>query len=155
MSVIGIDHELVRLLREQAADEMTRAKQQREIRGLPELSQSDEYQLAMSAITTAVQRHLSGILAAGGELPTDAGYDMRLILAVDSLMYKAGEVQEVLDDPDVENIDINGCDEVWVTYADERGKVRGRAIAATDDDLIQIVQNLAAYASMTARPFTS
>ena len=154
MSVIGIDHELVRLLREQAADEMTRAKQQREIRGLPELSQSDEYQLAMSAITTAVQRHLGGILAAGGELPTDAGYDMRLILAVDSAMYKAGEMQEVLDDPDVENIDINGCDEVWVTYADDRGKVRGRAIAATDDDLIQIVQNLAAYASMNARPFT-
>ena len=54
----------------------------------------------------------------------------------------------------MENIDINGCDEVWVTYADERGKVRGRAIAATDDDLIQIVQNLAAYASMNARPFT-
>ena len=64
MSVIGIDHELVRLLREQAADEMTRAKQQREIRGLPELSQSDEYQLAMSAITTAVQRkHSVGVLS--------------------------------------------------------------------------------------------
>jgi Flp pilus assembly CpaF family ATPase len=69
-------------------------------------------------------------------------------------MYKAGELQELLDDPDVENIDINGCDEVWVTYADGRGKVRVGAIAATDDDLIQIVQNLAAYASMNARPFT-
>ena len=108
----------------------------------------------MSVITTAVQRHLGGILAAGGELPADAGYDMRLIQAIDSAMYKAGELQELLDDPDVENIDINGCDEVWVTYADGRGKVRGRAIAATDDDLIQIVQNLAAYASMNARPFT-
>ena len=92
MSEIGVDYELVRLLREQVADEMTRAKQQREIRGLPELSLPDEYQLAMSVITTAVQRHLGGILAAGGELPTDAGYDMRLILAIDSVMYKAGEV---------------------------------------------------------------
>jgi hypothetical protein len=44
MSEIGVDYELVRLLREQVADEMTRAKQQREIRGLPELSPSDEYQ---------------------------------------------------------------------------------------------------------------
>ena len=154
MSEIGVDYELVRTLREQVADEMTRAKQQREIRGFAELSPSDEPQLAMSLITTAVQRHLGGILAAGGELPTDAGYDMRLILAVDSAMYKAGELQEHLDDPDVENIDINGCDEVWITYADDRGKVRSRAIAATDDDLIQIVQNLAAYASMNARPFT-
>ena len=154
MSEIGVDYGLVRLLREQVADEMTRTKQQREIRGLPELSLPDEYQLAMSVITTAVQRHLGGILAAGGELPTDAGYDLRLIQAIDSAMYKAGELQELLDDPNVENIDINGCDEVWVTYADGRGKVRVGAIAATDDDLIQIVQNLAAYASMNARPFT-
>ena len=34
MSEIGVDYELVRMLREQVADEMTRAKQQREIRGL-------------------------------------------------------------------------------------------------------------------------
>ena len=142
------------MLREQVADEMTRIKQQREIRGLRELSQSDEYQFAVSVITAAVQHHLSGILAAGGELPVDAGYDTRLIQAVDAAMFEAGELQELLDDPDVENIDINGCDEVWVTYADNRGKVRGGAIAATDDDLIQILQNLAAYASMNARPFT-
>jgi len=154
VSEIGVDYELVRLLREQVADEMTRTKQHREIRGLAELPLPDEYQLALSVITTAVQRHLGGILAAGGELPTDAGYDLRLIQAIDSAMYKAGELQELLDDPDVENIDINGCDEVWVTYADGRGKVRVGAIAATDDDLIQIVQNLAAYASMNARPFT-
>ena len=48
-----------------------------------------------------------------------------------------------IDRSTIENIDINGCDEVLVTYADDRGKVRGRPIAATDDDLIQIVQNLA------------
>ena len=66
-------------------------------------------------------------MAAGGELPADAGYDLRLIMAVDAAMYEAGELQELLDDTRVENIDINGCDEVWVTYADDRGKVRGAA----------------------------
>ena len=40
-------------------------------------------------------------------------------------MYGAGELDELLRDDQVENIDINGCDEVWVTYADHRGKVRG------------------------------
>ena len=69
-------------------------------------------------------------------------------------IFEAGELQDLLDDVDVENVDINGCDEVFITYADDRGKVRGRPIAATDDDLIQIVQNLASYASMNARPFT-
>ena len=63
-------------------------------------------------------------------------------------------MQDLLDDNDIENIDINGCDEVWVTYADDRGKVRHSPIAAADEDLMGIVANLAADASMNARPFT-
>ena len=62
-------------------------------------------------------------LARAGSCRT-ARYDARLVEAIDAAMFGAGELQALLDDPDVENIDINGCDEVWVTYAD-RGKVRG------------------------------
>ena len=77
---------------------------------------------------------MQSLLAAGADLP-DPGVDRRLVEAIDAAMYGAGALQELLDDPDVENIDINGCDEVWVTYADARGKVRGRPVAATDEDL--------------------
>ena len=52
-------------------------------------------------------------------MPTDTGFDLKLIMAVDSVIYAAGEFEELLDD-DVENIDINGCDEVFITYADGR-----------------------------------
>ena len=100
-----------------------------------------------------MQAHQEQVLRSGAELPADTGYDLRLIMAVDAAMYAAGELQELLDDDQVENIDINSCDEVFITYAD-RGKVRGAPIAATDEDLIQIVQNLAAYASINPRPFT-
>ena len=148
-----VEYELVKALRERVADAMTRAKQDRERRGLTELSEPDERQLAFSLISAAVQAHHAEIVTAGGELPADTDYDLRLIMAVDAAIYAAGELQELLDDEQVENIDINGCDEVWITYAD-RGKVRGAPIAATDDDLVQIVQNLAAYASINARPFT-
>jgi hypothetical protein len=148
-----VEYELVKALRVQVADAMTRVKQDRERRGDPELSEPDERQLALSLITSAVQAYQAEIVKAGGELPADTGYDLRLIMAVDAAIYAAGELQELLDDDQVENIDINGCDEVWITYAD-RGKVRGAPIAATDEDLIGIVQNLAAYASINARPFT-
>ena len=87
------------------------------------------------------------------ELP-DASYDQRLVEAIDAAMYRAGELQALLDDDQVENIDINGCDEVWVTYADDRGKVRGRPVAASDEDLVNVVQTLGAYAGLNARPFT-
>jgi len=153
MSEMPVEYELVKALRVQVADAMTRVKQDRERRGDPELSEPDERQLALSLITSAVQAHQAEIVKAGGELPADTGYDLRLIMAVDAAIYAAGELQELLDDDQVENIDINGCDEVWITYAD-RGKVRGAPIAATDEDLIGIVQNLAAYASINARPFT-
>ena len=153
MSEMPVEYELVKALRVQVADAMTRVKQDRERRGDPELSEPDERQLALSLITSAVQAYQAEIVKAGGELPADTGYDLRLIMAVDAAIYAAGELQELLDDDQVENIDINGCDEVWITYAD-RGKVRGAPIAATDEDLIGIVQNLAAYASINARPFT-
>ena len=154
MSVAAVDPQLVRALREQVADEMTRARQRRERAGEPELPPEDEQQFGFSVISAAVQRHQAQVLVGGGELPADTGYDMRLMMAIDAAMYRAGELQDLLDDNAIENIDINGCDEVWVTYADHRGKVRHSPIAATDDDLIGIVANLAAYASMNARPFT-
>ena len=152
MTDAPLDRRLVEDLRARVADELTRGRQDRDARGEQELSFSDERQLALSVITRVVQRHLASLLAAGGELPADPGFDLKLIMAVDASIFEAGELTEILDDVDVENIDINGCDEVFITYADHRGKVRGRPIAATDDDLIQIVQNLASYASMNARP---
>ena len=154
MTDAPLDRQLVEQLRGRVADELTRGRQDRDARGERELSFTDERQLALSVITRVVQRHLASVLTAGGELPADPGFDLKLIMAVDASIFEAGELQELLDNVDVENIDINGCDEVFITYADHRGKVRGRPIAASDDDLIQIVQNLASYASMNARPWT-
>ncbi|PZS32192.1 MAG: hypothetical protein DLM61_07290 [Pseudonocardiales bacterium] len=58
-----------------------------------------------------------------------------------------GELQALLDDERVENIDINGCDEVWVSYAGETAPVRHRRLAPSDDDLVAIIQAQAAHAS--------
>src|SRR6476469_413255 len=117
-----VDRQLVRTLQGRVADEMTRAKQLREARGERELSESDERQLAFSLITAAVQRHLASLLAAGEQLPSDAGYDLKLIEAVDDAMYEAAEFQDLITDTAIENVDINGCDEVFITYADGRGR---------------------------------
>ena len=153
MSEQLLDYPLVRALQEQVADQMTRQKQRRAAERQPELTAADEQQLAWSLIGRVVARHMQAQLAAGEDLP-EASHDQRLVDAVYAAMYQAGELQELLTDELVENININGADEVWVTYADERGKVRGRPVAAHDDDLIDIVQNLAAYAGLNARPFS-
>ena len=144
---------LVRTLQGQVADRMTAAKQARETSGQPELTAADERQLALSFTRDAVARHRRAEIAAGLDLP-DPAQDVDLVEAIDAAMFGAGALQELLDDPDVENIDINGCDEVWVTYAGDRGKVRARPVAATDEDLVDIVRTLGSYAGINARPFT-
>ena len=148
-----LDYQLVRRLQAQVADRLTRDQQEREARGDPPLSAADVRQQALSVGHEVVSAYMQQRLNAGLELP-DSGYDRRLIEAVDAAMYGAGELQALLDDHGIENIDINGCDEVWITYADERGTVRGRPVAATDDDLIDMVRNLGAYAGLNARPFS-
>ncbi len=148
-----LDYLLVRALQEKVADLMTAEKQRRAGVGERELAAGDEQQLAWSVIGRVVARHMQDELAAGG-VPPDLSVDQRLADAVFAAMYQAGELQELLEDDQVENIDINGADEVWVTYADGRGKVRGRLVAASDDDLVDIVQNLGAYAGLNARPFS-
>ena len=153
MTAVLLDYALVRVLQEQVADLMTTEKQRRAAARQPDLPSADEQQLALSVIGRVVARHMQNQLATGTPLP-DPSHDQRLGEAVFAAIYQAGELQELLTDDLVENININGADEVWVTYADARGKVRGRPVAASDEDLIDIVQNLAAYAGLNARPFS-
>ncbi len=157
-----LDHRLVQQLQARVAQELNREAQRREAHQEPELSRADEQQLAVSLIDQAVSDHLQRELQAGGDVPVDRTLDERLAGAVYAAMFGAGELQDLLDDPDVENIDINGCDEMWVTYA--RDTPRGReaagqpvgpfTIAATDDDLVAIIQSQAAHAGINARPWT-
>ncbi len=147
-----VDYGLVRTIQARVADGLTQSRQHRVAQGLQELSAADERQLSLSLIQNAVARHLHDQLAAGIELP-ESDFDQRLVAAVDAAIWGAGELQELLDDADVENIDINGCDEVWVTYAG-RGKVLSRPVAASDADLIDIIRTLGSYAGLNARPFT-
>ncbi|HET9656949.1 MAG TPA: ATPase, T2SS/T4P/T4SS family [Kineosporiaceae bacterium] len=147
-----LDYGVVRRLQAQVADRMTATKQHRDRTGQVPLGREDERQLALSFAHDAVAQHMQAQIAAGRELP-DSSYDVHLVEAIDAAMFGAGALQALLDHPEVENIDINGCDEVWVTYADGR-TVRERPVAATDDELADMVRNLGAYAGVNARPFT-
>jgi Flp pilus assembly CpaF family ATPase len=147
-----LDYRLVRDLQKQVADRQLAHRRHRAQEHQPELSAADEQQVAHSIIREVVKRHMQERLAAGEELP-DSAYDERLRNALFAAIYGAGELQELLEDELVENIDINGFDEVWVRYAGGE-KRRWRPIAASDQHLISIVQNLGSYAGINARPFS-
>ena len=157
-----LDHRLIRRLQARVAEDLNRESQRREAVGEPELSRADEQQLSMTLIDQAVTDYMQQQLREGGDVPMDRTLDERLSTSVYSSMYGAVVLDSLLHDLDVENIDINGCDEMWVTYA--RDTPRGRetnglpqgpfTIAPTDDDLVVMIQSLAAHAGINARPWT-
>lgn len=148
-----VDHEVVWALQDRVGKALTEVRQAREQAGERELAADDERQLSLSLARQAVIAYRQGELARGVELPA-AQDDLELVRAVDAAMWGAGELQALLDDDLVENIDVNGADEVWVTYADGRGKVRAHPLASSDADLEELVRSLASYAGLNARPFS-
>jgi pilus assembly protein CpaF len=77
-------------------------------------------------------------------LPAVAGGELdQLAAAVHDQRYGFGPLTGYLDDPQVENVDANGCDEVWITYATGE-RVAGPPVAASDDALISMISTWAA-----------
>jgi Flp pilus assembly CpaF family ATPase len=149
-----IDYQVVRRLQKRVADLQMADRNERAVSGAPDRNIADEQQHAQSVIRQVVARHMHERLDGGEELP-DAAYDARLRAAVFAAIYGAGELQELLDDPLVENVDINGFAEVWVSYAGEEWPRRWRPVAASNEHLVSIVSNLGSYAGMNARPFST
>ncbi|HBW20231.1 MAG: CpaF family protein [Streptosporangiaceae bacterium] len=77
-----------------------------------------------------------------------------LAQAVYDLRYGLGPLAGYLRDPRVENVDVNGCDEVWVSYATGE-RVAGPPVADTDDALIAMIRSWAARGGQTARDFSA
>ncbi|MEO6821365.1 MAG: CpaF/VirB11 family protein [Candidatus Nanopelagicales bacterium] len=74
--------------------------------------------------------------------------------AVMAELFGLGRLQPLVDDADIENIEANGCDDVWLSYADGRQE-RGPAIAASDAELIELIQSLGARTGSSERSFTT
>src|SRR5262249_5609612 len=55
---------------------------------------------------------------------------------------------------DVENVDVNGCDRVWVTYATGE-RVAAPPIAPSDEALADMIRTWASRGGQTARDFSA
>jgi hypothetical protein len=75
-----------------------------------------------------------------------------LVRAVLDEQFGLGPLQPYLDDPDVENIDINGPHQVWVTLRDGR-RLAGRPVAASDEELVEMVRTWGLREGQTPREF--
>lgn len=146
-----VDPAQVRQLQSQVGDRLQQAQQAAKASGRPPLSGEHERQYARQLINAAIGEHATSLLETG-QPPLDWEAERELNEAVFARLFGAGRLQPLIDDLDIENIDINGHDEVWVTYAGGE-KVRAEPVAESDEELVELVQTLASYAGRSSRPF--
>jgi Flp pilus assembly CpaF family ATPase len=91
--------------------------------------------------------------AGSGRYHLTAELEARLVYAVYNERFGLGALQPLLEDPDIETIDVNSADQVWITYADGT-KTQGDPIADSDAQLVELIRRWGAYQGQTARDFS-
>ena len=67
-------------------------------------------------------------------------------------LFGLGRLQPLVDDERVENIDVNGCDRVWVMFADGSKRLVD-PVADSDDELVDLLRSAAGRFGLTERRF--
>lgn len=144
----GGDWEVVRRLRTAVSTQLSER-----LRTRPDTSRDSQRELARALATRAVADWADQQATSGGRTPT-LDEEVWLADAVLASIFGLGRIQSLVDDPSVENIDIAGCDRVWLEYADGRIEP-GPPVADTDVELVETLQSFATYLGQTSRSFST
>ena len=147
----GVDHSLVKRLRGDVGDRLAEQRRLDASVGMPPMSGEDERQFARALVAQVLEDHARAEVTMG-RAPLNAQEEEDLAAAIHAALFGVGRLQPLLEDQQVENIDINGCDRVFIGYADGR-EVMGEPVAESDEELVELVQVLAAYSGLSSRPF--
>ena len=150
----GTDHLFVRKMRQQVADRLNQQRRRDEIAGRPADVRRGRAPVRPVAHRPGPRGPRPQPRSATGQVPPTAEEEEVVAAAIHAALFGVGRLQPLLDDPEVENIDINGCDRVFVGYADGREEM-AEPVAETDEELVELIQVLAAYVGLTSRPFDS
>jgi pilus assembly protein CpaF len=148
-----VDHSLVKRLRQEVGNRLAEQRRLDASSGIAPMSGEDERQFARALISQVLEEYARGEIAAG-RTPPNAEEEEQLAAGVHAALFGVGRLQPLLEDQQIENIDINGCDRVFIGYADGREEL-GDPVAESDDELVELIQILAAYSGLSSRPFDS
>lgn len=150
-----VDWALVARLRTQASDRLSQAvppeaAQARLSRG--GLDQAGQEELARKIIFELIDQ-TRGERADAGDDPLTLPQQHELAQAVFDALFRLGRLQPLVDDDRVENVELYGCDQVYLHLTDGHVE-RGPAVADSDEQLIADLQFLASRSRSSARTFS-
>ncbi|GAA2467507.1 CpaF family protein [Streptomyces mauvecolor] len=138
-------------LRDSIAATLTGFAHSRSEAGLPVQSSSERRTLAKRLLADEMASHNQERLTLGRP-PLSDGEREAFERTVMEALFGLGSLQELLEDERIENIQINGADQVFVRYAD--GSEEQRApVAASDGELVDLVRQIAARSGLEERRF--
>ena len=145
---LSVDHGVVREIRRQVAERLAARLQ-----ATPGLPVEARRELGRSLVAQVLEERARQ-RAHAGEPVMGAAEEYALAEAVMAALFGLGRLQPLVDDPLIENIEVNGCDRVWLSFADGREEP-GPPVADSDAELIELLQLLAARLASGERSFTS
>ncbi|MER6075157.1 ATPase, T2SS/T4P/T4SS family [Streptomyces sp. NPDC001817] len=147
----GGEQEVVHLVRQRVAARLAAYAGERESAGLPLEDEAARRATVGLLLAEELGEQRRQALARGGPV-MDAAVEERIAQAVKDALFGTGRLERLLADEGVENICVNGCDVVWVK--DAAGTWRREApVAASDEELVELVRTLAARTGGEERRF--
>lgn len=142
---------LVARARAEVTEALTARARADEDAGRARLGSDDERAYARALVAGVLDRAATDALARGEEALSATQEQAVAKAAMDAVFGLAG-LQPLIEDPSIENINVNGADRVFVRYADGRRERLG-PVADSDAELVELVRTLAARAGLGERRF--
>jgi Flp pilus assembly CpaF family ATPase len=142
-----VDYEVVRSLQGLVIDRVRDRVRGRDI------TNDEQRTITAEETRKLVREHAEHRIEAGDLLP--AGYEDALFGAVTAYLLGFGRLQPLIDDDSIENIQVLGWDRVRVEYADGRVDGTSYTAAASDGELVELLQRLAARGGSTERTLST
>lgn len=142
-----VDWELVAAFRARASTNLTQAIQSREA-----ISPEAQRELGRSIIFELLEAAAQDAISDGSAVLGPA-QQQKIAQAVFDALFALGRLQPLIDDDQVENIEVNGFDDVLLEYAD--GTLHtGPSVAESDHELTEFIAFVGTRSEGNARPFS-
>lgn len=141
---------VVRRIRREVAERLTRATRAQETATGAPMPADEHATMTRRLITEALDAYATAEMNAGRP-PLRPDAESRVARAVADMLLGAGGLEPLLKDDRVEEVNADGCDQVFVRYSDGRRAQVG-PIADSDAEMVELIRRLAADAGRAPSP---
>ena len=149
--LVPVDQVLVKRLQSRVGARRGKALEDFRRNGQPTPKGEDARQHTEALLASVLAEYESDLVE-DGRTPLEEDARDRLEAALKAQLFGAGNLDQLLEDPEAEDIAINSWQNVFVTYADGT-KTQMPPVASSDKELEEIVKTISAHDGLSTRPF--